>query len=240
MCKNFNNDNYGNPDMNKVKNINTTDSSEWSNYIKFEDLLHKINLEDMEYTFKSDFKIVLLDKQLNKKIAITSETVGNTEELIKLNPNLKILNEQGYKIGDYVELNFYHFSISQYKNILRLDNGKLTFYIDEVEVSIREASDMFIFLSDIKYGYYTNTDKYTTTISFKGVNENNYTDYYNQALFMVNTIITDESIIEIENIIGNNYNGSQNDIFWKDSLKYISNILIFKYCIQKKILKSNS
>lgn len=54
---------------------------------------------NIEYMYKSDDKIVLLDNKINKKVVTTREIIGNI-----LNPNLKIFNEDGYKIRNYIEL----------------------------------------------------------------------------------------------------------------------------------------
>ena len=201
------------------------DPENWSNYIKYEDLLDIRYLENIEYLHKSEDKLVILDKKINKKVAITRESIGNIEELMKLNTNFKILNGEGYKLGDYVELNLSQFSTTQYSyNLLVLNDEEINFYIDAVEVSIRAATDMFILLSDIKCGYFTYTDKYTLTISLKGITELNYADYYNQALFMLSMITkndyflkhnNDEGYIEIDDLINCHYiNKNYNEVFY--------------------------
>ena len=206
-------------------NFNYGDTEEWSNYIKYEDLLDINYLENIEYLHKSDDKLVVLDKEINKRVAITRESIGNIGELMKLNSKLKILNGQGYKIGDYVELNLTQFSASQYPYSLYVyDNEEFTFYIDQVEVSIRAATDMFILLTNIKFGYITYTDKFTLTISLKGITEDNYADYYNQSLFLINMIPKDDyilknnkdkSYIEINKLVNCHYiNKNFNEVFY--------------------------
>lgn len=162
-------------------------TEEWSQYLKYEELAD-IELEYLEYVYKDENKLVALDSSIGKKIAISRKSIGDPEELMKLNSNLKILNYQGYKIGNYVELVLPRFvnSNSFYQDVY--DNKELSFYIGEAKISIRAASDMFIFLNDIKSGYHTYTDKYVHTISLKDIKETDYADYYNQALFILSML----------------------------------------------------
>lgn len=196
--------------------FNNVNSEIWSNHIEYEDLLEMSYAEDIEYLHKNNDKIVVLDKKNNKKVVITRETIGDIEALMRLNPNLKILNKDGYKIGDYIEL---------YLNQCSYDfvNKEIIFYIDEVEVTIRSATDMFILLTDIKYGYDTYIDKYSITISLKGISEHNYDDYYNQCLFMISMISQnycylnnkDKYCIEINELINCHYiNKNYNEVFY--------------------------
>lgn len=204
---------------------NLGDPEEWSNYIEYEDLLDISYLENIEYVHKSDDKLVVLDKKISKKVAITRDSIGNIEELMRLNANLKILNGQGYKNGDYIELILPQLPGSQYiYNLFVLDDVEFTFYIGEIEVSIKAATDMFILLTDIVNGYFTYTDKYTLTISLKGITEHNYADYYNQSLFMISMIPPndhlldnnkDECNIELNELINSHYkNKNYNEVFY--------------------------
>lgn len=162
-------------------------TEEWSQYLKYEELAD-IELEYLEFVYKDENKLIALDSSIGKKIAISRKSIGDPEELMKINSNLKILNYQGYKIGNYVELVLPGFvnSSSFYQDVY--DNKELCFYIGEAKISIRAASDMFIFLNDIKSGYYTYTDKYLHTISLKDIKETDYADYYNQALFILSML----------------------------------------------------
>lgn len=173
---------------------------QWSNYIKYEDLLEIGYLENIEYIHRSNNKLIILDNIVNKKIAITSESIGDVNELLKVNTNLKILNGHGYKIGDYAELILPQLPNSKNLNSLFVEkNNEINFFIDKVEVYIRPATNMYILLTDTIAGYYTSTDIYTITISFKGITEHNYADYYNQALFMISTIVPENNVVENDN-----------------------------------------
>lgn len=176
--------------------FNFEDPKRWSNYIDYEDLLDIEYLENIEYVHKSNNKLVILDNKINKNIAITRESIGNVNELLKLNSNLKILNGYGYKIGDYAELELSQVSKKGFISILSIiENNEFKFFIDKVKVSIGSATNMYIILADTICGYCTSTDQYTLTISLKGINEHNYADYYNQALFIIRMIIQDDYII---------------------------------------------
>lgn len=205
--------------------FNFDDPKIWSNHVEYEDLLDGEYLENIEYVHKSNDKLVILDNKIKKKIAITKDSIGNSNELLKLNEKLKILNGYGYKIGDYAELKLPQLSKKGYISISSIiENNEFKFFIDKVEVSIGSATNMYILLTNTTFGYYTSTDKYTITISFKGINEHNYADYYNQALFMIRMIIqedyitgnnNDECYLEISKLNNGYYkNKNYNEVFY--------------------------
>lgn len=232
-----------------IEDSNCNNAEEWSNYVTYEELLNIDWLKNIEYIHKSDDNIIILDKKINKKILITRQSIGNVGELMKLNPKLKIFNCGGYKIGDYIELDF--------KNNITLNslNDELVFYIDEIKISIRTATNMYSLLSDIKRGYDVYCDDYKFTISLKGINENNYADYYNQAIFMASMVskndyfLRDDDIkerVEIDNLLKGHYrNKKYNEVFYfynaamkiydtEISFLYLYKILEYFFLIARK------
>lgn len=175
--------------------------------VHYEELADYDYSDNIEYVYKGDDKLVILDKEINKKLVITKESIGDVKELLIINPKMKILNNYGYKIGDYVEINL---SSTVYK-IMSIDgveliNNCIYFFIDNVKVSIRSSTSIFRLLNDVVKGYDTYTDEYVTTLSFVGVNENNYFGYIYQVLFLLSIIDKDDDTLSMNQYLRNEIN----------------------------------
>ena len=166
-----------------------------SYYIDYTDLENReYKLGNMQYIHADEKKVVILDSELDTKIAISKESVGNKSELLKLNRKLELLGDYGYRIGNYVEINLNsicYFRISYEIESLLRDYCKLK--TNGIEIAVRGASDIYIILTDIVAGYYTNVDDYITTISFKGVTKANYKEYIQQFVFLLGLTINERA-----------------------------------------------
>ncbi|MBU5676920.1 hypothetical protein KQI88_10875 [Alkaliphilus sp. MSJ-5] len=158
--------------------------------IYYENLLIKEDFEHIKFLHKSEEKIVINDIKIKKKLAITKKSIGNMEELVKINPNLNVMNGYGYKIGDYIELNLYSFISVNLFDYYTMD-GSITFNIGSVKILIEGSSEMYRWLKNLEYGYETYTDDYVITMSLHGITKENYADYFNMALFILWTIPKD-------------------------------------------------
>lgn len=165
--------------------------NEYDANIYYEDLLNEEDYGDIVFLYKSEEKIVIQDIKLNKKLVIKKESIGNIEKLAENNTHFNTLNEYGYKIGDYIELNLYSFISSSLFNYNVMDNVVM-FNIGNVKILIKGSSEMYRCLRNIEYGYVTITDDYVITMSLYGVTNNNYADYVNMALFILWSIPKDE------------------------------------------------
>lgn len=194
-------------DRNTEENLNETDMDYNPYAVRYEELADIRYLENIEYLYKGDDKLVISDKEINKNIVVTKESIGDAKELLIINPKMKILNNYGYKIGNYVEINL---CSTVYKRIFingtELVNNCINFFIDSVKVSIRSSTSIFRILNDVIKGSDTYTDEYVTTISFDGVNENNYFGYIYQVLFLLSIIEKDDDSLSMNQYLRSKIN----------------------------------
>lgn len=178
---------------NEFEEMDTYSDSDTNPYcITYEELFDINYMDNIEYVYKSNDKLVILDNEINKKLVITRDLIGNAEIFLNTNPNIKILNRYGYKIGDYVEIDLFS---TAYKELFidgyDLENNCIHFNIDTVCISIRSATDIYSLIKDVLQGYDMHIDKSVVTISFEGVNNINYSDYIYQTLFLLDLIKID-------------------------------------------------
>lgn len=176
--------------------------------IYYDDLVKDANYYKINIFEKSNHIIIAHDTMINKKVTITKDSIGNVDELQKINSKLKIIDRYGYIIGNYAEFDIYDlvnsskFSDYVYDNII-------SFKIGDISISIKNASNMFQFLKDIEYGY-ENDNEYVNTISMCGINNVNYADYLNMAIYILWNIPENESKdINISKFIDEKINGEE-------------------------------
>lgn len=150
----------------------------------FEGLLSDYNREMNEECISEvdDDKYLIIKE---KRIGKTYKVISNNEGYKVEQRNVKCLGRMGVKYGNYVELLF------DYSDDYCIDeNGEngfdmFNFFIGKIEVMISKPTLLFdIVCEDI------NSDKYYCwddqwTISLKGINNNNYHKYLEEALFII-------------------------------------------------------
>lgn len=155
--------------------------------IYYEDLLIEEDYKDITFLCRDKEKVVIQDIKTRKKIAITKESIGNIEELVKINTNLNVVNGHGYKIGDYLEIELHPFISINLFDYYTMNNC-ISFNIGNVKVIISGSSQIYRWLKNLEYGYEKYTDDYVITMSLHGINKNNFADYFNMATFILWTI----------------------------------------------------